>query len=196
MSKMVVPIPSFLLLRSWDSVQHLLKQSNGILWKNVVIWDATSFGSCKNRRFGGTCLLHHRDDRNQLATNNVTSNQQRSDEILSFLRNILVWLVTANVVPSSLILVTLMMEAISSSGTSVLTRATRRNIPEDGILHSHRREILKSYIALTGWALWQRRNVFLVRHGLGFYIPEDGILHSHCRETSNLTETLQFFYRG
>jgi hypothetical protein len=26
-------------------------------------------------------------------------------------------------------------------------------IPEDGILHSHRRENLKSYIALTGWAL-------------------------------------------
>jgi hypothetical protein len=29
--------------------------------------------------------------------------------------------------------------------TAVLTRATRRNIPEDGIVHSHRRENLKSY---------------------------------------------------
>jgi hypothetical protein len=34
-----------------------------------------------------------------------------------------------------------------------LIRATLRNIPEDDILHSRRREIFKSYIALTGWAL-------------------------------------------
>jgi hypothetical protein len=61
--------------------------------------------------------------------------------------------VTANVVPSSPILVTLMMEALGSSATSVLTRATRCNIPEEGILRSHRRGNLKSYIALTDWAL-------------------------------------------
>jgi hypothetical protein len=70
-----------------------------------------------------------------------------------FLRSLRRLLVTANVVPSSPILVTLLLEALSSSETSVLTRATRGNISEDAILRSHHCENLKSYIALTGWTL-------------------------------------------
>jgi hypothetical protein len=53
--------------------------------------------------------------------------------------------VNSNVLPSSPILVTLMMEDLSSSETSVLTRSTLSSIPEDGFTHSHSREILKSY---------------------------------------------------
>jgi hypothetical protein len=99
-----------------------------------------------------------------------------------FLRSVPLLLVTANVIPISQILATLMMEALGSSETSVLTTAIRRPIPKYGILHSHRLENLKSYMALTGWALYWRGNVLPVRYELGLYIPDDGILHSHGRE--------------
>jgi hypothetical protein len=66
----------------------------------------------------------------------VTSNRRTPRAV--FLRSVRRFLVTASV-PSSPILVTVMLEAIRSSETSVLTRTTRRNVSEDGILHSHRR---------------------------------------------------------
>jgi hypothetical protein len=79
---------------------------------------------------------------------------------------------------------------MSNSETSDLTTATRRNIPEDSVLRSHRRENLKSYIALTGWVLLRRSSVTPVRYELGFYVPEDAILHCHRRENTKSYITL------
>jgi hypothetical protein len=87
----------------------------------------------------------------ELGTLAVNSNR-RTLRTLYFFRSVRRFLVLANAVLSSPILVTLMKEALRSSEMSVLTRATRRNIPEYGITHSHRRENLNSYITLTGWA--------------------------------------------
>jgi hypothetical protein len=87
----------------------------------------------------------------------------------------------------------MMREVTRSSETSVLTGVTRHNIPGDGILHSHRRENLKHYIALTAWTIPEEGilqnhrpenlksymgltgwTLFLVRYKLRFYFPEDG----------------------
>jgi hypothetical protein len=98
--------------------------------KNAVFWDAKHCGSCNNRRFGATYRLHDQFDKNRLARNNVSSNQQLS------LYRVLRMLVNAKTVPSLPILVKLMMEAIRCPETSALTRTTRLNITSDGIQRS------------------------------------------------------------
>jgi hypothetical protein len=61
------------------------------------------------------------------------------------LRSVLPLVVTAYFIPSSPIPFTLMVVALRSSEPLILTRATRRNNPEGGILQSHSRESFTSY---------------------------------------------------
>jgi hypothetical protein len=65
-----------------------------------------------------------------------------------FHRSVRRLLVTANVVPTSPILFTMIMEVLRSTDTSVLTKTTRCNISDNAILHGHRRENVKPYIYL------------------------------------------------
>jgi hypothetical protein len=74
-----------------------------------------------------------------------------------------------------------MVEAIRSSDTSVPTGATQRNVPEYGILHSYRRENLKSN-SIKWLNFVARCGMSPVKYELDFYIPEDGIRHGHSRE--------------
>jgi hypothetical protein len=105
--------------------------------KNVILWDAMPYGSYKNRRFGGTWCAHHQVDNRELGTTlgNLVFHTNGSFHTLVFLRSVGRLLVTADVIPSSQSPVTLMMEALGSSETSVRTRVIRSNIRENGIFH-------------------------------------------------------------
>jgi hypothetical protein len=52
---------------------HSRKKSN-VTWKNVICWDVTPCGSCKNRSLQGMYRLHRQCDNNQRVRNNVSSN--------------------------------------------------------------------------------------------------------------------------
>jgi hypothetical protein len=102
--------------------------------KNGVFWDVRPCGSCNNGRFEElTAPIISVTRIGELGISLAVTSNRRTLRRNTSLRQLLV---TANVVPS---LPTFLSE------TSVLTRATRRNIQEDDILHSRRRENLKSF---------------------------------------------------
>jgi hypothetical protein len=89
------------------------------------------------------------------------------------------------------------MEALSSSETSLLTGATRRNNPEDTILHSHRRENLKSYnvvpsspILVTLMEALSSSETSLLTGATRRNIPEDAVLPMQCVRAVSLAVKL------
>jgi hypothetical protein len=117
----------------------------------TVFWDVAPCSLVDiDRRFRGTYCLYHQGD--ELETGSHVSNQ-------FFARGLLI---------------ALMMEAVSTSKTSVnFYQTTRRNNPEDSHLHTRRRESLKSHK--------NKKYLRLVSSVFYFYVPVyyNNILKKH-----------------
>jgi hypothetical protein len=124
------------------------------IMKNAVFWDVGPCSSCVNRRFGGKYRPH---------LHGASSQKTAFFKVTAVKTYIVFFYGEAT---HRHIRFTLKMEAIRSSETSVLTISTRRHIPEDVILHSHRCENLKSYmcsLASTCLSDQKRQNFYSMR---------------------------------
>jgi hypothetical protein len=102
--------------------------------KNGIFWDVTPSGFCMGRRFGRTYRHCHLEEKIGELGTTLAASSNLSTLRRTTLSSKVRLLVTADFVLSSLILSILMKEAIRFSETSVLRRATRHQILEDGIL--------------------------------------------------------------